>query len=113
MLFRSSQKTRVEGRIWRRAQAGFMEDLNYIYEHCVQDVWVLEDVYKLLRPVIRQHPNINLLTGEAKGCPACGGVNLIKRGSRIAGVSLKQRWKCKDCGYWSHSKSMRQKVEIS
>ena len=48
-LFGESDKTRVVGPIWTRAVAGNKEALDYIIEHCVIDVEVLEKVFDRLR----------------------------------------------------------------
>lgn len=42
------KKTKLLPDVWRRAQAGDKEALNYIVEHCKQDVKTLEDVYHRL-----------------------------------------------------------------
>jgi len=48
-LFGESEKTRVVGPIWTRAVAGDKEAMDYIVEHCIIDVDVLEQVFERLR----------------------------------------------------------------
>jgi len=47
-----TKKTRIDGRHWVRAVAGYKSDLDYIIDHCKLDVEVLEDVYDHMRPFI-------------------------------------------------------------
>lgn len=46
------KKTRIDGRHWVRAVAGYRADLDYIVKHCVLDVDVLEEVYCAMLPFI-------------------------------------------------------------
>jgi hypothetical protein len=43
-----------------------------------QDVRLTEKVYKKLRPFIKNHPHLG--TGNSDACPACGSLNVQKRG---------------------------------
>ncbi len=94
-------KTPLDGPLWRRAGAGHVPSLRKVEEHCHYDVLCLEEAYLTLRPVIHNHPNIALLDG-VKGvcCTNCGSDNYVKKGLVPKGnsrVTLRQRYKCKDC----------------
>lgn len=43
------EKTRLLPQVWQRASHGSKEDLDYIVEHCQQDVLVLEEAFKRLK----------------------------------------------------------------
>lgn len=91
-------KTQLTKRVWRRAQAGHVDALEYIIHHCQKDVEVLDQTYEKLKPYVRQHPRMN--TESRVGCRVCNGP-VEKRG--MAATVLKgprQRFQCKTCGHW-------------
>jgi uncharacterized protein YprB with RNaseH-like and TPR domain len=47
------QKTRMEGEQWTKAMTGDPEALQYIIDHCVLDVKVLEQVFKKVKGLIK------------------------------------------------------------
>lgn len=51
-LEHKSQKTSVDPRVWRMAQFGDTESMNYIVEHCELDVLELEKVFNKFKPYI-------------------------------------------------------------
>jgi len=66
-----------------------------------QDVHLLIDLYKVLQPWIRVHPNraAYLPDDGVPKCPKCGSKKLHKRGiERPANINHYQRYKCMDCG---------------
>lgn len=68
-------------------------------EYCKQDVMVLEEVFKKLRPFIKNLPNYNIYQpGKTRLCPSCGSTRLKKHGMRTTKVSSYQRYICWDCG---------------
>lgn len=93
------EKTPVEGRIWVDAMMGVPKALNYIVAHCKADVLVLEDVYKIMRPLVRQHPRV---MGPLLGCCRfCGSQHLQRRGRYINKAKSEfQRVRCMDCQGW-------------
>lgn len=75
-----------------------------------QDVQLLEQVYYLFRPWIRNHPNTALyVDGDGLLCPACGGGHLQRRGFSHTSTGAYQRFRCGDCGHWSRSRKGVQK----
>lgn len=62
----------------------------------IQDIVLLERVYKALLPWMEKHPNMALLAGH-KGCPKCGSKAIIKDGFRANSMTLSQQWECKNC----------------
>lgn len=75
-----------------------------------QDVKLLEDLYDVLRPWIKSHPNHNLhLDSDSDHlCPNCGSENLKKRGYAYTSSRKYQRYVCGDCGTWSRdTKSLK------
>lgn len=97
-----AQKTVLSGQTWVKAAFGDKPSLKYIVDHCKRDVDVLEQAYLRLRPLVSQHPNLNLITGTG-GCPVCGG-SVQSRGWTIASLRRSRRYQCIKCGHWSRGK---------
>lgn len=92
-----SQKTPVEGRLWKAAQVGDKKALRQIERHNIADVEVLREVYSKLRPLVRTHPRVAGLGP----CRFCGGTTLQRRGRLVNTLRKeKQRVMCKTCGGW-------------
>lgn len=104
------RKTPVVGWEWVKAAAGHKDSLNYIVEHNEKDVLALGEVYDLIRPVIRNHPNINLVERATVKqaldvlCPVCSSDHVQSRGYRIAKSRRSVRYQCQVCGSWFQGK---------
>ena len=81
-----------EGRAWKT-----MEKYNK------NDVVLLEELYKRLKPWIRGHANYNLYTDVGLVCPNCGSEKHHKRGVYYTNLSSYQRHVCTKCGTWFRS----------
>jgi len=107
------EKTPIRSREWIRAMAGHKKSIKYVVDHCKQDIVVLEEAYYKLRPLIKQHPNVNVIDQDAApACPVCGSEHIQKRGFSVASVSRTQRFHCQRCGAWSKGKAERLKELI-
>jgi len=98
-------KTPIKSREWIRAMSGDVRAIQYVIDHCEQDVIVLEHVYHKLKPLMTNHPNVNLVGGITDACPTCGSHLLTKQGWKIARVRRSQQYKCKACGSWCQGPS--------
>lgn len=85
--------------LWVGCLAGDKKAWKQMRAYNVRDVELTEELYEVLRPWVRNHPNLNLFGGL--GCPRCGSPNLVRRGFRHTQVSTFQRYRCQDCGGWS------------
>jgi uncharacterized protein YprB with RNaseH-like and TPR domain len=89
-------KTQLTKRVWRKAQAGHVDAIKYIIDHCAKDVLVLDQAYQKLKPYVRQHPWV----GERDHCAVCGGT-LEKRGFAMTITKgARRRFQCQQCGRW-------------
>lgn len=71
-----------------------------------QDVNLLEQVYLVFRPWIRNHPNTGLYSSDdGNQCPACGSGNVVRRGYAYTSTGRYQRYRCSACGHWSRARS--------
>lgn len=95
------EKTPIRSREWIRAMAGHRKAIEYVVAHCKQDIVVLEQAYLKMRPLMTNHPNVNVVSEKLCNCPVCGSKRIHKRGYMIAGVSKRQRFHCQKCGAWS------------
>ena len=94
------EKTALSGPIWMKAMAGDRPSIQYIKDHCVRDVEVLEYVYNKLKPYIRTHPRV---VQDLQGCRVCGGQRLHRRGMAIRNSKKpRARVQCQDCGAWGY-----------
>lgn len=66
----------------------------------IDDVLVLEWVYKKLRPFMKNHPNVAWLAGRP-GCPNCGENKLQRRGFMTTRTMRYHRYQCSNCGAWT------------
>ncbi len=90
-------KTPLTRRVWREAEAGDAKSQEYIVDHCLKDVKVLEGAYERLRPYVRTHPRV----AGFGPCRACGSKRMQKRGIAITKLkNEKQRVQCQACGAW-------------
>lgn len=94
-----SEKTPIKPTVWRRALSGHKDSLKYIIAHCKRDVVVLEEVYKVIRPLLACHPNLAMLDGRP-GCAVCKG-ELQRRGTIVTAKKIWKRYQCQRCGAWS------------
>jgi RNase_H superfamily len=98
----NSAKTSVDLSIWMDAAYGDKAALEHIVDHCKIDVVTLAEDYMDLRPLIRAHPHIGLLTGGNKAsCSSCGSQSTQKRGIYVTESTKRQRLHCNECGRWS------------
>lgn len=80
------------------------EAMKMMSQYCMQDVLVLEEVFKKLRPVIESLPNHNLFSPfKEKVCPNCGSSRIKSEGKRYTKTRAYRRYCCQDCGKWSHA----------
>lgn len=62
------------------------------------DILSLEELYSIVAPWDRRHPNFNLYHSDEHRVCRCGSVNLKKTGYAYTNLSKFQRYKCLDCG---------------
>ena len=100
-------KTDVKhGSIWRDFVDGKRLARKQMEEYNDQDVDILYDVYKLLRPYARVHPNMNMYNDKPFSCTRCGGTRLQSRGTKKTDVATYRNYYClnKECGAWSRDR---------
>lgn len=107
-------KTRHRGHdLWTQCMAKDPDAWAEMSEYNVNDVVLLEAVYEVLKPWIKNPPNQNLYTDGEHVCPNCGGANLQKRGVSYTISGRYQRYQCKGCGAWSrNTKKIAESVAI-
>ena len=77
-------------------------DKKIMADYAKMDVEVLYQVYKRLRPFMRETVNRNHFT-EGNVCPTCGSKNIHKNGVRRTKTKVYQRYLCGDCGTTSRT----------
>jgi len=90
--------------MWEGCMRGDEASWATMQEYNIEDVIILERLYKRLLPWINNHPNHGLYNDVADVCPNCGGNHLERRGFSHTGAGKYQRYQCKTCGTWSRSK---------
>ena len=88
--------------LWVRVHGRDPAAMKIMEDYCKQDVLVLEDVFRELRPLIDTLPNHNLFSPfKEKVCPSCGGSRLKSEGRRYTKTKAYRRYCCADCHSWS------------
>lgn len=98
-LLEVGAKIKHEGfELWSKVIAGDVKAQKRMARYCIQDVRLLEKVYKKLLPYIKNHPHLGTTKHE---CGACGSNNTQSRGYRRTKFFRIQRIQCQGCGSWS------------
>ncbi len=71
-----------------------------------KDVRLARDIYLHIRPWMKRHPNARIYYEKHEGCPRCSSNDTVRDGVRKRRNSIKQQWRCKNCGgYFSSTVS--------
>lgn len=98
------QKVQHKGmELWRGCMANDQSSWKIMEQYNRQDVKLLEDLYYVLRPWIKQHPNMSLFSNGDEVCPVCGSKHLRWKGYRYTNSAAYRRFVCNDCGKWGQS----------
>lgn len=100
-------KTSTGFTLWRDAVEGSDKAIKEMEEYNINDVIILEELYKVIRPYIKGLPSImQSVTGmkESKACPICGGQDLKADGHYRTNVSIFPAYRCGDCGAYSRGR---------
>lgn len=89
--------------LWVQCMANNKEAWEMMKEYNIQDVVLLEKVYKKMLPWIKSHPNHALYTDFSDGeprpvCPNCGSQHVVKKGIETTLTLSYQRYRCGSCG---------------
>lgn len=94
---------------WMLAQHGDSAILDDMMHYNIQDVIATEELYKKLRPLIKNHPYVAEANkaGPRLSCPACGGWGK-SQGSYYTKLHAVKRRRCNGCGTpWEESRHAR------
>lgn len=86
---------------WMLAEHGDRKTITEMLKYNVQDVIATESLYKKLRPLIKNHPNVAapVFGGDPRlQCPACASMRTTSTGSYYTKTMSVKRRRCKDCG---------------
>ena len=99
-------KHRHEGfELWVKCMNNDPDAWKTMEEYNKQDVQLLEGVYEIFRPWIKNHPNTGIYNDDdIRQCPVCSGVRLHRRGFTFTAGVRYQRYRCADCGHWSRDR---------
>ncbi len=90
--------------LWVRVSKREKKALKEMSDYCVQDVVVLEKIFKKLRPFMNEMPNYNIFsTGRIPICPKCGSTRIYSNGTRPTKTRTYRRYICRDCHSWSRT----------
>lgn len=101
-LLAQGSKIKNEGfDLWKKVMDGDPRAQRRMEKYCIQDVRLLEKVYKKIKSYIRDHPHMGTSKHE---CGACGSNDVQKRGYRRTKQFKIERLACQNCGSWSSGK---------
>jgi len=86
--------------LWRDCMNGDPAAWEIMEEYNVQDVIMMEPLYRKLLPWIPNHPNMGLYVEnpDEPVCRACGSTNVKQNGWERLTAARYKRYKCNDCG---------------
>jgi uncharacterized protein YprB with RNaseH-like and TPR domain len=98
------EKIKNEGfALWASCMKGDKEAWRKMEKYNRQDTAMLEGLYEVLRPYIKNHPHMGgpKQTRAPITCPVCQSEKTVLRGTRRTKVSVIARVQCLSCGSWS------------
>ncbi len=96
--------------MWAKCVRGDEDTLSQMEQYNRQDVTELEDLYMLLRPWVKPHPNMGLFKDDGEvGCPSCGSTNIFENGYYYTPMNKYKEFHCKSCGAVGRSRHAEKK----
>lgn len=87
--------------LWDQCLQGNPAAWKEMKDYNINDTLAVRDVYKEMRPWIRNHPNLAVWNEDGvPRCNVCGSEHLHKRGKIPTNTGLYQQYQCQDCGHW-------------
>lgn len=84
--------------LWKECLEGNIEAWKEMEEYNIFDVLSLEELYTILRPWFKNHPNINVYYEDNEIRCRCGSTSFEHNGYRYTNLSKFDRFRCKECG---------------
>lgn len=99
-------KSDTDFKLWSACMRGDESALQYMQKYNIQDIKVLEEIYLIMRPYIKSHPNYNLyIDSEKPVCPHCGHDHLEFVGYYYFTQTGKYKnYRCQSCGALSRDR---------
>lgn len=96
--------------LWKACMAGDKAAWGRMKKYNKWDVVLLEKVYLLLLPWMKNHPNVGMYIGKLV-CPKCGSGKMQSRGVSVNQTTSYKRVQCQDCGGWSRGPSIKRDIK--
>ena len=94
-----SHKEDTKYEMWKRCARGSENALKEMQSYNESDVLILEELYLVLRPWIKSHPNIGLyIDTDQTVCTNCGNTNLEWNGFYYTPAGKYEAFRCNTCG---------------
>lgn len=94
------EKAKTEGHeLWIKCMAGNAKAWKAMEAYNKQDTALLEPLYDRLKPWIKGHPNVGVLT-DTSVCPTCGSEKIERRGLSSTQAHRYWRFLCRTCHTW-------------
>lgn len=98
-LMLNERKIHTEYSLWLRCLDGDPQALSDMLTYNKQDVLLLEDAYVLLRPWVKNHPNMGIfMEAHEPSCPNCGSTDIKECGYYTTSVNRYLAFRCNSCG---------------
>lgn len=98
-------KLKTDWTLWQKCAEGDIKAIKRMEEYNRHDVELLEQVFNVMLPHVESKINCNLFkTHATQVCPACGSLDIQKRGTAVTKVAVRQRYQCQGCGSWFTTK---------
>lgn len=98
-LMLNERKLHTEYSLWLRCLEGDPQALSDMLTYNKQDVLLLEDIYVLLRPWVKNHPNMGIfMEAHEPSCPNCGSTDIKECGYYTTSVNRYLAFRCNSCG---------------
>lgn len=87
--------------LWKACLQGDQKAWRCMKKYNVRDITSMEELYLIMLPWMKGHPNYGLYVNpDDPCCNRCGSTNVEKRGSYLTDVGRYQRYRCNGCGGW-------------
>lgn len=84
--------------LWFGCMDGDRSSWDLMKRYNIQDIVLLEKVYKKLRGWATGGVNLNLIYGAVHNCPRCHSEHIVKSGFNYTNVTAYQTYVCRNCG---------------